>query len=202
MTPWRQSLYRELEGLKLEGIILDLGGTKNADYHSILQGEHTITTVNLDREKCDIVADVENKIPIGDGSFDTVIALNILEHIYNYQGFLSEIHRILKPGGQVILGVPFLVQVHPSPYDYFRYTSFSLEKIMTTSQFTEISIKSLGTGPGSALAQIAYNALYLTPLRFLAKVTGKLFDAVLRFSGKETFSQEYYPLGYFVSAKK
>lgn len=44
--------------------------------------------------------------PLPDGSFDAVIMLNVLEHIEDDRGALARIHRLLKPGGVVILEVP------------------------------------------------------------------------------------------------
>jgi len=45
-------------------------------------------------------------LPFADGSFDLIVCSEVLEHIPDYGSALSEIERILKPGGQFALSVP------------------------------------------------------------------------------------------------
>ena len=45
-------------------------------------------------------------LPYGDEAFDTVIAIDVLEHIDNESAALREIHRVLKPGATLIVTVP------------------------------------------------------------------------------------------------
>ena len=47
-----------------------------------------------------------NKIPFPDDSFDNIILDNVLEHIEDPRELLSEINRVLKLGGNFIIGVP------------------------------------------------------------------------------------------------
>jgi 2-polyprenyl-3-methyl-5-hydroxy-6-metoxy-1,4-benzoquinol methylase len=46
------------------------------------------------------------KLPFLDCTFDTVIAADIIEHIYSPEDFLDEIYRVLKTGGQAIFETP------------------------------------------------------------------------------------------------
>ena len=46
----------------------------------------------------------------GDGSFDVVVIVDFLEHIHDDRGFVRELARIIKPGGQLVINVP-----HPKP---------------------------------------------------------------------------------------
>jgi SAM-dependent methyltransferase len=48
----------------------------------------------------------EQDLPLSDEAFDLVFALDILEHVEDDQGLLREIHRVLKPGGQVVISTP------------------------------------------------------------------------------------------------
>jgi SAM-dependent methyltransferase len=56
--------------------------------------------------------DVNHSIPLGDGSVSVVTAFNILEHLVETERFISEIHRVLAPGGYAIINTPNLASWH------------------------------------------------------------------------------------------
>jgi ubiquinone/menaquinone biosynthesis C-methylase UbiE len=47
-------------------------------------------------------------MPFSDNSYDLVFLIEVLEHVHNPQKALSEIYRVLKPGGTLIFSVPFI----------------------------------------------------------------------------------------------
>jgi ubiquinone/menaquinone biosynthesis C-methylase UbiE len=47
-----------------------------------------------------------NSLPYTDASFDIVTMLAVLEHLEHPKAILCEIHRVLRPGGQLVLTVP------------------------------------------------------------------------------------------------
>ncbi len=60
--------------------------------------------------------------PVDDASVDLAFATETLEHVDDPAQFLSEAYRVLRPGGRLILTVPFSARWHFVPYDYWRYT--------------------------------------------------------------------------------
>ena len=50
--------------------------------------------------------DLEKGLPFSDATFDCVIAAEIIEHLYDTDFFLREIHRILQPNGLVVMSIP------------------------------------------------------------------------------------------------
>jgi SAM-dependent methyltransferase len=52
-----------------------------------------------------VVADAA-KLPFDDSSFDCVIAMAILEHVHDLESVLSEVNRVLEPGGRLLALVP------------------------------------------------------------------------------------------------
>lgn len=75
----------------------------------------------------DIFADA-SRLPLHDSSIDTVILLEVLEHLRHPAQALSEIARVLRPGGHLLLTMPFLYPVHDAPHDYQRYTCHGLAR--------------------------------------------------------------------------
>lgn len=92
-------------------------------------------------------------IPLPDASVDTAIATEVLEHCPRPDLTLSEVHRVLRPGGKFFLTVPFLWPLHDSPHDYWRYTPFALEQLLSDAGFRDIRMTSLG-GWDAALGQM------------------------------------------------
>ena len=53
-----------------------------------------------------VIQDISAGIPFPDASFDLVFCIEVLEHVPNPFGALTEIHRVLRPGGVLALSVP------------------------------------------------------------------------------------------------
>jgi len=56
-------------------------------------------------------ADLNEPLPFADASFDTAMAIEILEHLENPRGFLRELARALRPGGVAIVSTPNLTSL-------------------------------------------------------------------------------------------
>ena len=106
---------------------LDLGvGHRNWDYSQL----------NL---RADLAA-----IPLVSSSVDTVLNIQVLEHVPSPDRVLAEIHRVLRPGGHLYLTAPQGWHEHQQPHDYFRFTSFALQSLLERAGFQEIGIQPLG----------------------------------------------------------
>ncbi|KAA1423866.1 class I SAM-dependent methyltransferase [Mumia zhuanghuii] len=74
-------------------------------------------------------------IPVEDGRFDRILCNQVLEHLDEPAVALAELHRVLRPGGRILLSAPLFYPEHQQPYDYFRYTQFALSKLFTDAGF-------------------------------------------------------------------
>jgi len=81
-----------------------------------------LQTHKWDYRQIDIVSDIVN-IPKPNRSFDAVLCTEVFEHIPDPISALKEFHRLLKPGGKLVLTAPFCSLTHMSPYHY--YTDFN-----------------------------------------------------------------------------
>jgi SAM-dependent methyltransferase len=72
---------------------------------------------------------------------------------------IQEVNRVLRPGGTVILTVPFAWELHEEPYDFFRYTRHALKELFERNGFVVDYIKPNG-GKWAAIYQLRNNMLY------------------------------------------
>jgi SAM-dependent methyltransferase len=75
----------------------------------------------------DVFADAA-RLPLPDASADTVIILEVVEHLRHPREALEEIARVLRPRGRLLLSMPFLYPIHDAPHDFQRYTEHGLAR--------------------------------------------------------------------------
>jgi SAM-dependent methyltransferase len=78
----------------------------------------------------------DSKTTLPDNYADIVLSNQVLEHVDSPSGYLQEALRILKPGGTLILTTHGYWFYHPTPNDYWRWTSAGLRKIVEAEGFT------------------------------------------------------------------
>lgn len=78
------------------------------------------------------VADLGGPLPFGDAEFDDVVASLVLHYLEDWAGPLSELRRVLKPSGRLILSVnhPVIFPVVYPEADYFAVTKYSEDYVM------------------------------------------------------------------------
>ena len=74
----------------------------------------------------DLAVDLITTCPFKDNSFDLVVLANVIEHVYEYRSLVKQCASLLKPGGRLLITVPFLLKLHQEPVDFQRYTRYSL----------------------------------------------------------------------------
>ncbi|OGU34267.1 MAG: hypothetical protein A2068_09290 [Ignavibacteria bacterium GWB2_35_6b] len=131
--------------LPYKGRVIDLG-CGSSPYKKIIQqmsreyiGVDWNNTLH-DKSNVDVFANICKGFPFKDCSVDTVVCFQVLEHLQEPNFFLSECYRILRPGGKLLITVPFMWHIHEAPYDYFRYTRYGLEYLLLKNEFSDILI--------------------------------------------------------------
>ena len=89
----------------------------------------------------DLVADA-HFLPIKNGAYDCVIAVEVLEHLEDPQVFIDEVYRVLSDKGVFVLTVPFIFHMHADPNDFLRPTREALK--LWLSSFSSMEISSQG----------------------------------------------------------
>ena len=160
-TPWRfivgevyrgRSVGRALMHLnvksdvKMRGRVLDIGGGHRQtylDFASVPEAKELIVVDIQRTHAVDVVGSVTN-MPLNSASVDTVLCFNLLEHVFDHGAALSEIHRVMKPGGVLYGWVPFMIGVHGDPNDYYRYTGTTLSMLLSESGLTPVKVENSG----------------------------------------------------------
>jgi SAM-dependent methyltransferase len=90
----------------------------------------------------DIVDFDGRTIPFPDASFDNALCAEVLEHVEDPAGLIAEMLRVLRPGGTLLVTVPFSARVHHASYDFHRFAAFRLTALF--KDFPELEVQERG----------------------------------------------------------
>lgn len=116
----------------------------------------------------DLQCDLREPLPFADASFDTVVLTDVLEHLAYPDRLMGEIARVLRPGGSLVLGVPFLYPLHEQPHDHQRYSEHRLRLFCDDHGLVCESLWAYGGPAAVVLDQLAKMLGMLPALRRLA----------------------------------
>lgn len=147
----RSNLYIAVEKYseRLKGSLLDFGcGTKPYEHLFLHVSEYTGVDFegggnDYNNTKVDVYYDGET-LPFCNAKFDCILGTEVIEHIFNPERILSELNRVLKPGGTLLITCPFLWPEHEQPWDYSRYTSFGIKYLLEKNGFEIVSQEKTG----------------------------------------------------------
>lgn len=120
--------------------VIDVGGGRRQTYLDYIDMDSADEFMSVDieftgpgkyRQVCASVTDM----PFETGSIDTVLCFNLLEHVFDHCGAISEISRVLRPRGVMYGWTPFIFQVHGAPDDYWRYSDTSMVQLLSAAGF-------------------------------------------------------------------
>lgn len=158
----------------LDGRLLDVGCGSKPYRRLFMVTEYVGLDIDSPVARARGMADVfyaGKAFPFESASFDAVLCNQVLEHVFNPDEFLDEIGRVLRPGGKLLLTVPFVWDEHEQPWDYARYSSFGLKALVEKHGFHIVSHRKLRADV-SVLFQLANAYLYKLTERwpFFAKL--------------------------------
>jgi SAM-dependent methyltransferase len=131
------------------GRVLDVGGRRMVRGRFRLPAGVVTTRLNVDPAAApDVVADAQ-ALPVRGGCADWALCLETLEYVASPDCAVSELVRVLRPGGRAVVSVPFL---HRADAATDRH------------RFTEARVRELLEGAGLRVVEIAAQGRFFTTL--------------------------------------
>jgi SAM-dependent methyltransferase len=143
----RHYLDQMLSTADFSGDVLDVGGKKENKkglFRPPLDRCRSWRYVNIEPSTSPDFLASADQLPLGAAEIDCVLLAETLEHLEFPEKALAEAARVLRPGGRLLLTVPFLYPVHADPYDFQRWTPEKFRRTLAPLGFTEISVQPMG----------------------------------------------------------
>jgi SAM-dependent methyltransferase len=142
------------------GAVLDVGGgafVRTAIAERV--GFASWTVVEPDAADLPVVDDPRVCTMVGDGcaldlpdaSFDTVLSIQVLEHVFEPIRMMQELYRVTKPGGTLVVMAPQTANIHHVPHHYQNFTRYWLEAAAERLDAEVLSYQPMG-GAWSSVA--------------------------------------------------
>lgn len=135
---------------RAKGRVLDIGCAdgwaqsvlKDCEYIGL---DYPTTATALYGTQPDVFADGA-QLPFPENTFDTVLLLEVLEHVADAERVLAEIARVLKPDATLLISMPFLYPLHDEPHDYRRYTEPGMTAALKRAGLSPLSMSPRNSG--------------------------------------------------------
>lgn len=156
----RVNLDKLIEPYQTKARVLDIGAFGMPSY-----AKYFTNRIGMDIKPgsgVDVVGSVYST-PFSDNEFETILCLSVLEHLEHPSKAIAEMKRILKPGGKILVSVPFMFPIHDAPGDFWRFTKFGLRSLFADWDIRQLQAE---TNTQETIAVILQRLGYQTKLRF------------------------------------
>ena len=196
---FQQEIFKKF---KINGDIIEFGASdeieKNFCNSKLKNCKISYSNINSSNKEF-VNIDLQKKILI-ELKYDYIIIFNVLEHLLDPNLALRNLSKICKKNGKIIGSTPFLFRVHGAPKDYSRFTKDHLIELLKSSNFKDIEIIELGTGPFLACISLLRSYLKYIPIFYqLLVLFALVFDKLIKLFIK-TDPKKIYPIGYIFFA--
>ena len=116
-------MVRELIAKHKEGLVLDIGAGFRNNYY-----ENVVFLDVIDYPTTDVLS-IAERLPFQDNSFDAIVCVSVLQHIKTPSKAASEMMRVLKEGGELLVTASFLQPYFEDPNHYFNFTEQGLRAL-------------------------------------------------------------------------
>jgi SAM-dependent methyltransferase len=159
---------------EFQGALLDVGCGQQP-YRSYFSHVKNHRACDFDATRGDVdFACPAHQIPLADESLDSILCTEVLEHVPDPLAVWCEFHRLLRPGGKVLLTTPMYWPPHELPYDFYRYPEHGLRHLISQSGFELQAIIPRG-GPWALWGQVTLHVMSpLMPFRWQRRIWNRM----------------------------
>lgn len=179
--PVRRPLVDWLRARRIDGRVLDVG-CGDRPYAALLPAD----AIGFDvpgNPHADLHGSID-AIPVDDASFDVALCLQVLEHVPDPAAAVRELHRVVRPGGRVLLTTHGVYPFHPNPDDLWRWTHQGLERLfLTNAEWTSVTVHA-GAGTAATTGMLVAHGLDLVCKRAHVRPFATPFVVALNAAGE------------------
>jgi SAM-dependent methyltransferase len=115
---------------------------------------------------------IDGNLPasLGAEQFEFIVCTEVLEHVANWPAAFANLGKLLAPGGRLLITCPHIWVPHEEPHDYFRPTSWALDRHSANAGLRTLRLERLGDGYdvlGTVLAAVRVTAPRSQPWMWL-----------------------------------
>jgi len=135
----------------ITGDVLSIGSGQDADKQGRKYRDYFTWAASYATSEivpgCDLRLDVRRMPEVPSASYDAVFCSGVLVHVDDIGAAVAECHRVLRPGGWFLVGVPFNQPIHRAPLDFWRFTEYGLRWLLRA--FRVDDVQAIGSDPKS-----------------------------------------------------
>jgi SAM-dependent methyltransferase len=180
----RTTIRRLLSRVPLEddATVLDYG-CADRPYRDLLPRRITYLAADLPGNPHAELELVDGLVPQPDASCDLVLSTQVLEHVERPDRYLDECHRLLRPGGSLVLSTHGVMYYHRDPEDYWRWTLPGLTRVLADHGFRVDEAHGV-LGLAAAALQIFQDATMWKVPRRLHRLYARLMQIAIAFTDR------------------
>jgi ubiquinone/menaquinone biosynthesis C-methylase UbiE len=130
-NPYMEPFERCITQTPADELVLEVGG---GERRRMRPGYINLEYLSL--EFADIYGDI-HQLPFRDDTFGLVLAQAVFEHVSDPFTAASELVRVTRPDGLIVVDVAFMQPLHAAPYHYFNMTPWGIGELFKSCTIVE-----------------------------------------------------------------
>jgi SAM-dependent methyltransferase len=124
-----------------------------------------------------IITAIDESLPtsLPTAGVDFILCTEVLEHVADWQKAFANLSYLLRPGGRVVITVPFFYPLHEEPYDFWRPTIHAITRFAVAAGLQTVEVSAVGDG-WDVLGTLLGNARFATRSR---RLSGRILARLL-----------------------